>query len=97
MNTGPLLIKLFAALALTTTTMTAPSQRPAHQDATPETQKNGAFVLRPHLVGQRGANEAIPLPGDGNLPEAASALPLLSAIGAGALLGGLLSARRAKR
>jgi len=33
---------------------------------------------------------------NGNLPESASALPLLSAIGAGALLGGLLSARRTR-
>jgi len=33
---------------------------------------------------------------DGSLPQSASALPLLSAVGAGALLGGLLSARRTR-
>jgi len=31
-----------------------------------------------------------------NLPETASALPLLSTIGAGVLLGGLVSARRTR-
>ncbi len=34
---------------------------------------------------------------DGNLPEAASALPLLSVIGAGVLIGGLFSARQTRR
>jgi hypothetical protein len=34
---------------------------------------------------------------DGNLPESASALPLLTVIGAGVLIGGLFSARRTRR
>jgi len=45
---------------------------------------------------QAAASGKKTLPGDGNLPQSASALPLLSAVGAGALLGGLLSARRTR-
>ena len=59
-------------------------------------------ILAPALPAQSTATEKQAynaerrLPGDGNLPEASSALPLLSTIGAGALLGGLLSAGRTR-
>jgi hypothetical protein len=46
--------------------------------------------------GPSGAPENGRLAQDGNLPEAASALPLLSIIGAGMLIGGLLSARKTR-
>jgi hypothetical protein len=47
--------------------------------------------------GPIGAPENGRLAQDGNLPEAASALPLLSIIGAGVLIGGLFSARKTRR
>jgi len=46
--------------------------------------------------GRSGARENGRLAQDGNLPEAASALPLLSIIGAGVLIGGLFSARKTR-
>ena len=57
--------------------------------------------VQSHSVSQAaGAQTAVSAkknsPGDANLPQSASALPLLSAVGAGALLGGLLSARRTR-
>jgi hypothetical protein len=61
-----------------------------------EPEKPGAYVPRPHLMGRRDAKDKVALPGDGNLPEASSSLPLLSAISAGALLAGLLSTRKRK-
>jgi len=48
------------------------------------------------VAAQKAPSPNTSLPADGNLPESASALPLLSTIGAGALLGGLLSARRTR-
>lgn len=93
MNTRLLVFRYFSVLVLILWAIVSASfaqQPPSH-----DPRKDGAYVVRPHLVGQTGAKAK--LPGDGNLPEAASALPLLSAIGAGALLGGLLSARRTRR
>jgi len=87
-------LKFFAIFAFLLPCAAAPTQPAAQAQAIQNPQKINTFVPHPRLVGQRGAGERAQLPGDGNLPEAASALPLLSAIGAGALLGGLLSARR---
>jgi len=54
------------------------------------------IVPRASLNGPTGAPDNGRLADDGNLPETASALPLLSAIGAGVLIGGLFSARRTR-
>jgi hypothetical protein len=90
-------LKFFAVFAFLLPCAAAPTHPAAQAQPSQDPQKTNMFVPRPRLVGQRGAAEKAQLPGDGNLPEAASALPLISAIGAGALLGGLLSARRTHR
>jgi len=48
------------------------------------------------MRGPSGAPDNGRLAQDGNLPEAASALPLLSIIGAGVLIGGFFSARKTR-
>lgn len=102
MQRKPLLAILFAGLALHLPCAAANS---ATQGNNPTQQARAARILqqstpvvvpRRPLTGLTGAPNDGGLPGDGNLPEAASALPLLSIIGAGALLGGLLSARRTR-
>lgn len=97
MNIRPLLLKFLAVLALIAGTVAAFSRPSTHQTARQDNEKTGTYVVRPRLVGQGVANDLPGLLEDGNLPEAASVLPLLSAIGAGALLGGLLSARRTRK
>src|SRR5579872_2274731 len=97
MNKKSFFLTLFAILAFFLPRSAAPCQPADQPQAGHDSQQTNLFVPRPRLVGQRGANEKVPLPGDGDLPEAASALPLLSAIGAGALLGGLLSVRSTRR
>jgi|SRR5579859_3587998 len=54
-------------------------------------------VSKASLNRPSGAPDNGRLAQDGNLPEAASALPLLSIIGAGVLIGGLFSARKTRR
>ena len=97
MKITPLVLKLLIILAFLLPFVMAYGAPAIRQSGSPPDQKVPSYVPRPHMVGQRGANEKRQLPGDGNLPEAASALPLFSAIAAGALLGGLLSARRTRR
>lgn len=93
----PLLLKFFAVIAFFLVCAAALTQAFCQSQTGKSSQSTQAVVPRSRLAAQRGANEKVQLPGDGNLPEAASALPLLSVIGAGALLGGLLSARRTRR
>ncbi|PYP89448.1 MAG: hypothetical protein DMG65_13430 [Candidatus Angelobacter sp. Gp1-AA117] len=58
-----------------------------HLPCVAQTANSGTAT--PAAVQQKSAQMA-------NLPETASALPLISAIGAGVLLGGLVSARRTR-
>ena len=100
MKRKPLLAILFAGLALYLPCAAAiratQARNPVQAHAASTLQQSTASVVpRRPLRGSTGAPGGR-LPDDGNLPEAASALPLLSAIGAGALLGGLLSARRTR-
>jgi hypothetical protein len=94
MDMRPLLLKFIVVFALFQPGMALPI--PPNTPQTRVSQPTPTVVPRPHLVGQRGADKK-DLPGNGELPEAAGTLPLLSAIGAGALLGGLLSTRRTRR
>lgn len=101
MKRKPLLAILFAGLALYLPCAAAiratQARNPVQAHAASTLQQSTASVVpRRPLMGSTGAPDGGRLPDDGNLPEAASALPLLSAIGAGALLGGLLSARRTR-
>jgi hypothetical protein len=102
MKRKPLLATLFAGLALylpCAGAIGATQGRNAVQQIHPASalqQSTPSVVPRRHLRGATGAPDDGRLPDDGYLPESASALPLLSAIGAGALLGGLLSARRTR-
>jgi hypothetical protein len=102
MKRKPLLIVLFVGLALhlpcAAVSSATQGNNPIQQARAASTlqQSTPAVVPRHPFKGSTGAPDDGRLPGDGNLPEAASALPLLSAIGAGALLGGLLSARRTR-
>ena len=101
MKKKPLLITFFAGLALHLPCAAASN---ATHGKDPVRQAHGVSVLQQSAaaVSQRDPRVSTAalnhrrLPDDGNLPESASALPLLSAIGAGALLGGLLSARRTR-
>jgi hypothetical protein len=100
MKRKPLLVTFFAGLALClpcAAANAAPQGKTSTQNqAVSVAPESRPVVPRAHLAGLTGAPDEGRLPADGNLPESASALPLLSAIGAGALLGGLLSARRTR-
>jgi hypothetical protein len=95
MDMRPLLLKFIVFFALFQPGLALPI--PPITSPSRASQAPPIVVPRPHLVGQRGANDKKDLPANGELPEAAGTLPLLSAIGAGALLGGLLSTRRTRR
>src|SRR5436305_13638281 len=59
-----------------------------------------AITMQSASVSQAGQSSSAPVDDSRdkrNLPQSASALPLLIVIGAGALLGGLFSARRTSR
>lgn len=84
MTKKPLLSAFFVVLTLCLPAVAAP------QKANVQNQS----ASQP--ASQTAASDKKTLPADENLPQSASALPLLSAVGAGALLGGLLSARRTR-
>jgi hypothetical protein len=98
MNRRLLVSTLLLVLAFLVPGVATPGELALQQVTANDASKTGMFVPRPQMIGQQGANEKFKLTDDEtNLPEAASALPLLSAIGAGALIGGFLSARRTRK
>lgn len=100
MKQGPRIAVLLAGFTLAL----HPSAKPAQAITGHESQDKGTDTdLRdtasnptPPVSTGQSAPARRRLPADGNLPEAASAFPLLSAIAAGVLLGGLASARRTR-
>jgi hypothetical protein len=95
--------------AVTAPAENGPANRQRRKKPQPQTEPPQASLSQPELIsaslkivpraalnGPSGAPENGRLAQDGNLPEAASALPLLSVIGAGMLIGGLLSARKTR-
>jgi hypothetical protein len=95
--------------AITAPAENGPANRQRRKKPQPQTEPPQASLSQPELIsasvkivprtalsGPSGAPENGRLAQDGNLPEAASSLPLLSIIGAGMLIGGLLSARKTR-
>ena len=85
MTKKPLLSTFFFLLMFCLPATAVPSQNGAQAHATSQ-----------NVSAQKSSSSKQTLPPDDNLPQSASALPLLSVIGAGALLGGLISARRTR-
>ena len=83
MNKKPLVTIFFAAVMFCMTSADA-------QTGTGKPNPEGSQTVAGDKASARN------LPDDRNLPQSASALPLLSTVGAGALLVGLLSARRTR-
>jgi LPXTG-motif cell wall-anchored protein len=79
---SPLLLGFFAALAFQLPCAAGTPAQPAAQ-------------AHAHVIHAQAAT-LVSSSQDENLPETGSALPLLSTIGAGVLLGGLVSAKRTR-